>query len=32
MSEKDNNILIYNHREKSMKIPFVTYASTESLT
>ena len=28
---KDNKILKYNHGEKSMKVPFITYADLESL-
>ena len=31
MSENDNKILIYNHGEKSMKVPFTIYADLESL-
>ena len=31
MPEKDNKILKYNHREKSMKVPFITYADLEFL-
>ena len=31
MAEKSKNILKYNHGEKSMKIPFIIYAETESL-
>lgn len=31
MSQKDNNILKYNHEEKLMKVPFVIYADTEYL-
>ena len=31
MSNKDNNILKYNHGEKSMKAPFIIYADIESL-
>ena len=27
MSKKDNKILKYNHGEKSMKVPFITYAA-----
>ena len=30
MSDKSNT-LKYNHREKSIKVPFVTYADTEHL-
>ena len=26
MSTKDNNIIKYNHGEKSMKLPFLIYA------
>ena len=31
MPEKDNEILKYNHGEKSMKVPFITYAYLASL-
>ena len=31
MPEEGNKILKYNHREKSMKVPFTTYADFESL-
>ena len=31
MPVKDNNILKYNHGEKSMKVPFIIYADIESL-
>ena len=31
MPEEDNKILKYNHREKSMRAPFVIYADLESL-
>ena len=31
MPDKDNNILKYNHGEKSMKAPFIIYADMESL-
>ena len=31
MPEEDNKILKYNHSEKSMRAPFVTYADLESL-
>ena len=31
MPTKDNNIIKYNHGEKSMKLPFVTYADLECL-
>ena len=31
MSYEDNKILKYNHGEKSMKAPFITYADLESL-
>ena len=31
MYNKDNNILEYNHGEKSMKVPFIIYADMESL-
>ena len=31
MPKEDNKILKYNHGEKSMKIPFITYADLESL-
>ena len=31
MSNKDHNILKYNHGEKSMKVPFIIYANMESL-
>ena len=31
MSTKDNNIIKYNHGEKSMKLPFVIYADLECL-
>ena len=30
MSDK-SNALKYNHREKSIRVPFVTYADTEHL-
>ena len=29
MSEKGKNTLKYNHGEKSIKVPFVTYADAE---
>ena len=29
MPTKNNNIIKYNHREKSMKLPFVIYAHLE---
>ena len=29
--KKDNKILKYNHGEKSMKVPFIIYADSESL-
>ena len=31
ISNKDNNILKYNHGEKSMKVPLIIYADTEFL-
>ena len=31
MPEEDNKTLKYNHREKSMKVPFIIYAVLESL-
>ena len=31
MPYEDNKILKYNHGEKSMKAPFITYADLESL-
>ena len=31
MPKEDNKILKYNHREKSMKVPFIIYADLESL-
>ena len=31
MAKKDNEILKHNHGEKFMRIPFITYADTESL-
>ena len=31
MPEKDNKILKYNQREKSMKVPFIIYAGLKSL-
>ena len=31
MLEKDNKILKYNQREKSLKAPFIVYADVESL-
>ena len=31
MHEKDNKILKYNHGEKSMKVPLITYADINSL-
>ena len=31
MPEEDNEILKYNHGEKSMKVPFIIYAKLESL-
>ena len=31
MPTKDNNIIKYNHGEKSMKLPFVIYADLECL-
>ena len=31
MSAKNNNIIKYNHGEKSMKLPFVIYAGLECL-
>ena len=31
MSEEDNEILKYNHGEKSMRVPFVIYADLECL-
>ena len=31
MPEKDNKISTYNHREKSMKAPFIIYADIDSL-
>ena len=29
MPTKDNNIIKYNHGEKSMKLPFLIYADLE---
>ena len=31
MPTKDNNIIKYNHGEKSMKVPFIIYANLECL-
>ena len=31
MSNEDNKILKYNHKEKSMKAPFIIYADLECL-
>ena len=31
MPKKDNNIIKYNHGEKSMKVPFIIYADVECL-
>ena len=31
MPTKNNNIIIYNHGEKSMKLPFLIYADLECL-
>ena len=31
MPEKDNKTLKYNHRQKSMQVPFIIYADLESL-
>ena len=31
MPQEGNEILNYNHKEKSMKAPFITYADLESL-
>ena len=31
MSAKNNNIIKYNHGQKSMKLPFVIYAGLECL-
>ena len=31
MPKEDNKILKYNHREKSMKVPFIIYTDLESL-
>ena len=31
MPTKDNDIIKYNHREKSMKVPFIIYADLECL-
>ena len=31
MPTKNNNIINYNHAEKSMKLPFVIYADLECL-
>ena len=31
MPAKDNNIIKYNHEEKSMKVPFIIYADLECL-
>ena len=31
MPKEDNEILKYNHGEKSMKVPFIIYADLESL-
>ena len=28
---KEESILKYNHREKSLEVPFITYAEMESL-
>ena len=30
MSKEDNNVLKYNHGEKSMKVPFIIYADVDS--
>ena len=30
MPKEDNKILKYNHRERSMKVPFIIYADLES--
>ena len=29
MPAKDNNIIKYNHGEKSLKVPFIIYADLE---
>ena len=29
MPNKDNNILKYNHGEKSMRVPFIIYANLD---
>ena len=31
MPTKDNNIIKYNHWEKSIKLPFIVYADLECL-
>ena len=31
MPDEDNKILKYNHREKSMRVPFIIYADLECL-
>ena len=31
MPTKDNNIIKYNHGEKSIKVPFIIYADLECL-
>ena len=31
MPAKDNNVIKYNHGEKSIKLPFVVYADLECL-
>ena len=31
MPHEDNKILKYNHGEKSIKVPFITYADLDSL-
>ena len=31
MPEEDNKILKYNHRKKSMNVPFIIFADLESL-
>ena len=30
MQKEDNNVLRYNHGEKSMKVPFIIYANLQS--
>ena len=31
MPQKNKNVLKYNHEEKSVKLPFIIYADSESL-